>query len=200
MKETIENTQKSFDKGLELEKEFCEYLKTDLGWEKARIRSQMASKYNMRGTNVDVIAERIDERGNKLKKLGAFYIVFFLILVFVAIMTDDNETQNWLLIMAVIFELVGAFAFYYSVSLNKENAWVECKNLKTKVSISQVQKAIDEFNHYKQSNNKEYKFTEMHFVSSIGFIENALKLAEDNNVICFTKENGVFKKIDYWNH
>ncbi len=50
MKESIENLESDeiiFEKGIGLEKEFCEYLKTNLGWEKARIRSQVKSKFNI---------------------------------------------------------------------------------------------------------------------------------------------------------
>lgn len=203
MKESIENSESIetiFEKGIGLEKEFCEYLKTDLGWEKARIRSQMASKFNMRGTNVDVIAERIDARGNKLKKLGIVYAIFFILLMIVSFFEEDSELQLFLLCFGLIFEIGGVFAFIYSINLNKENAWVECKNLKTKVNISQVQKTIDEYKHYKESGNKEYKFVECYFVSTNGFVENALKLAVENGIKCYIKENGIFKKIDYWNH
>lgn len=202
MKKTIKEQELEtvFEKGIGLEKEFCEYLKTDLSWDKARVRSQMASKFNMRGTNVDVIAERIDIRGNKLKKIGIVYAIFFILLIVIALFEEDSELQLFLFCFGLIFEVVGAFAFIYSINLNKENAWVECKNLKTKVNISQVQKTIDEQKHYKESGNKEYKFVECYFVSTNGFIENALKLAVDNGIKCYTKEKGLFKQIDYWNH
>jgi hypothetical protein len=44
-------------------------------------------------------------------------------------------------------------------------------------------------------------FVEVFFISSNGFIENALKLALDNKMIWDIKENEKLKKkIDHWNH
>ena len=57
---------------------------------------------------------------------------------------------------------------------------------------------IAEINAYNESKEKEYQIVETYFVSTNGFIENALKLAIDNHIICYTKENGIFKKIEYW--
>jgi len=203
MKESIENLELSetiFEKGIELEKEFCEYLKTDLGWEKARVRSQMASKFNMRGTNVDIITQRLDDRGRRLKLVSNFYFILSAIAFLLGIyLTIDDDSIGMIIMLVGVFIFLGAiFSLNLSEKLNKENAWVECKNLKTKVNISQVQKTIDEYNHYKESGNNEYKFVECYFVSTNGFIENALKLAIDNHIICYTKENGIFKKIEYW--
>jgi hypothetical protein len=203
MKDNIENLELNenvFEKGIELEKEFCEYLKTDLGWEKARTRSQMASKFNMRGTNVDVIAERLDDRGRRLKLVSNFYFIicFVTILIGIYLITNYNENGVFIMLFGFFVFLAGLFSLKLSEKLNKENAWVECKNLKTKANISQVQKTINEYKHYKESGNKEYKFKECYFVSSNGFVENALKLAVENGVKCYTKENEKFKKIDYW--
>jgi uncharacterized protein YxeA len=177
MKEIIKEQELEtvFEKGIGLENEFCEYLKTDLSWEKARVRSQMASKFNMRGTNVDVIAERIDIRGNKLKKIGILYAIFFILLIVIALFEEDSELQLLLLCFGLIFEVGGAFAFIYSVNLNKENAWVECKNLKTKVNISQVQKTVDEYKHYKESGNNEYKFVEYSKSSKFLYVYSCFK-------------------------
>jgi hypothetical protein len=201
MKESIENLELSetiFEKGIGLEKEFCEYLKTDLGWEKARVRSQMASKFNMRGTNVDVIAERLDDRGRKLKLISKFYFAICILSLLIGLYLINDDSGLTIFLFGVFVFIVGFVSFNLGEKLNKENAWVECKNLKTKVNISQVQKTIDEYKHYKDSGNDEYKFVKCYFVSTNGFIENALKLAIDNDIICYKKENGIFKKIEYW--
>ena len=98
MKETIKEQELEtvFEKGIGLEKEFCEYLKTDLGWEKARVRSQMASKFNMRGTNVDVIAERLDDRGRKLDIISKLYgIICFLFIIYgIYLSIQGSEDAN----------------------------------------------------------------------------------------------------------
>jgi hypothetical protein len=202
MEEIIEKTETTFEKGIGLEKEFATFLKTDLGWEKTRTRSQMASVFNARGTNVDIIAERIDKRGKILANLGKLYIVVcaLFIIIGIYIATDDSEVGLALIVFGIFLEICGFVALHYSNKLNVENAWVECKNTKVKTTISQVQKTIDEVAHYNATSNKEYKFEQIYFVSANGFIENALKKAIDNKIICYTKDNGIFKKVDYWNH
>lgn len=203
MEENIETNETIFEKGIGLEKEFAEYLKSDLGWEKARIRSQMASKFNMRGTNVDVIAERINkiesDRFN-LISLGYFLVFIVFFIYGLSITETDFVISLVILVFSIAFFSFGLIFRKTAINKIREHAWVECKNLKTKVNISQVQKTIDELKHYKETENREYKFVEVYFVSSNGFVENALKLAIDNKINCFIKEGNKFKKIDYWNH
>ena len=59
---------------------------------------------------------------------------------------------------------------------------------------------ISEIQEYKQSKDKEYKFNRYIFVSSNGFIDNALKLANSNNIECYTKNSeNQFIKVTEWN-
>ncbi len=74
---------------------------------------------------------------------------------------------------------------------------MECKNLKGKVNINQIEKSIREFNDYTASGNKEYKFKYHYFVSANGYIENALKYAEDKGILCYQKEGDTFKRVFY---
>lgn len=186
----------TFAKGLNLEKEFCEFLKTDLGWTDARIRAQMSAANNMRGTQVDVLAERLNEKGQFAKKLAYIYIPIFLFTFILGITINSDA----LMIMGLLFELAGGIALILSITLNKEHAWIECKNRKTKTDIRQMQLTISQVDEYKKSGNKKYKFTEIYFVSSSGFVENALKLAEENNVKCYYKKDGNFFQAKFWEH
>ena len=64
--------------------------------------------------------------------------------------------------------------------------------------INHVRKTIEEKADYVRSGDREYKFEYHYFVSANGFVENALKYAVDNNVICYVKEGNTFKKVGYW--
>ena len=124
MKESIENLESSetiFEKGIGLEKEFCEYLKTNLGWEKARIRSQMASKFNMRGTNVDIITQRLDDRGRRLKLVSNFYFILSAIAFLLGIyLTIDDDSIGMIIMLVGVFIFLGAlFSLNLSEKLNK---------------------------------------------------------------------------------
>jgi hypothetical protein len=202
MSEDIESEviETAYSKGLNLEKEFCEFLKTDLKWDKARIRPQLASRHNMRGTNVDILAERLDHRGKTIKTISFVYGLVFAILFFLGWIDQDVERGSILVGFSLFFEVIGIIAYFVGLSLSKQNGWVECKNLKGKVNINQVQKTIDEVRHYRQSSDRDYKITHVYFVSTNGYVENALKLAVENDIKCYVKESQTFKEVDYWNH
>lgn len=203
MKETIENTETSFEKGIGLEKEFCEYLKTDLGWEKARIRSQMASNINMRGINVDIVAERINEKDKRnYIILGSIYLCIgtFVFLLGLDIV-NENEVLGFSCLAGFFLMVLFAVLFYRMALDNiKEHAWVECKNRKTKSDIKQIKEVISCLKEYRATENRKYKFVEIYFVSASGFIDNAIELAERSEIRCFVKKDGTFKEVDKWNH
>lgn len=58
---------------------------------------------------------------------------------------------------------------------------------------------IREFQDYKSSKSEAHRFTHYYFASANGYIENALKMATDNNIICYSKIGGSFKEEKYWN-
>ncbi|HVT86798.1 MAG TPA: hypothetical protein VHD35_16450 [Chitinophagaceae bacterium] len=117
-----------------------------------------------------------------------------VLLLIVAI--DSN--YDWLIILGLAIGIISVFLAYLSRSRHKENVWVECKNRKTKSTFEDVKKSIDEYNDYKASGDTEYKYIAHYFVSASGFVENALKLANDNNVICYEYKNQTFEKVQYW--
>ncbi len=204
MKKTIKGQELEtvFEKGIGLENEFCEYLKTDLGWDKARVRSQMASKYNMRGTNVDVIGQRLNNKKKKWLMLVSFiYGTFFIFLLSYAYILIDIDKFK-----AFVFIILGFTIAYFSYSFLQmaktnitEYAWVECKNLKGKATIKQLQIMIAERDAYIQV-EKNIKIVETYFVSTNGFVETAYSYALDKKIKCFVKQNTGFRETEYWNN
>lgn len=185
----------SYNKGLALETRFCSILKNELGCKNVRIRAQMKSRMNSRGSNVDIIGERQDIRGKRLQIVGIIYLLICALVFCIGGLTND-ETALW---GGLIFELGGAISIILSKRYTTEHIWVECKNQKAKVSYSQMQKTIHEYDEYKASKNKEFKFVEQYFVSASGFVENALKLAEERGVRCFVVTDLGMKEVSYWN-
>lgn len=191
----------SYEKGRELENNFSTFMKHELGWTKTRVGAHMAGKLNVKGAAIDIIGERLDERGKTFRAVfmlwfvaGLFLLVYGIVEVF-----DGLDAQGAILLLFSLATLLGALVFItQSNKYNKENAWVECKNLKGKANINQIDKSLREKNDYIQSGNKDYKFDFHYFVSSNGFIENALKYAVDKGIICYIKEGETFKRVGYW--
>jgi hypothetical protein len=207
MSEETENeiVETAYSKGVRLESEFSEFLKSDLGWEKTRNRKQMRSKWNMAGTNVDIIAERINEKGERFRKSALLLIALavpILLIGFYLVFDEDYQNDgigNMLLTMGFIWEIGAALFAYLSHKLNKENAWIECKNIKTKSTIKQMQILVAERNAFVSSKDDSYKIVETYFVAENGFTETALQYAESHDVLCYEKANGKFVKAKYWN-
>lgn len=191
-------------KGLELEIQFAEFIKEEMGYEKTKIRFQVKQANNSRGANVDVIGQKLNENGKKLNRIGTTYIIvcFFPIIFSIIIgLTDsvDNILVPVFFFGGITLNVLGIIVLIISSYLNIENAWVECKNLKTKVNIGHVGKMINEIKSYKQTKDTQYKFKEFFFVSASGFVDNAIELAISNNINCYVVEDEKFKKITNWN-
>src|SRR6202021_550616 len=92
---------------------------------------------------------------------------------------------------ALNFILGNKFSYYY--------AWVECKHQKDLVTNEQMQITLFNYSGYKKVKGKKYWFTEHYFVSSNGFSEGALKLAQEHNILCYIYKNRTFEYVPYWN-
>jgi hypothetical protein len=205
MSEDIENevVETVYSKGLNLEKEFSEFMKSDLGWHSFKIRKQMTSKWNKAGTNVDIFAERLNEHGLHLKRTGkAYFMVSWVIMIIgVFIVGLRYDTQGIIVTIMGLLFLIGSYFFTeIGTSKEKEHAWVECKNLKQKATIKQMQIMLAERDAYIESQDKEYKIVETYFVSTNGFVETALKYGIDKNVKCYIRQDNTFKEKGYWDN
>jgi hypothetical protein len=198
------NEKSTFKKGIELEKEFAEYIREEMKYDKIKIRFQVKQANNSMGANIDIIGQRLNETGIRLKRVSKWYFIMCVIVVFYALLIGimDSFYNDWtlaLFISGLILEIVGLFALIISSRYNIDNIWVECKNLKTKSNITQVNKMLNEIKSYKNSGDTQYKFKEFAFVSTSGFVNNAIELAIANNIKCFVKENNEFGQITNWN-
>jgi len=194
----------TYKKGIELEEKFSQYLKDEMGYTETKIRFQVKQANNSRGANIDIIGRKLSEKGKFLKSLGITYLIIFFLLIVLGIILLSNNIEDWgggLIFSGVIFEIFGTIAYALGLKYYNTNIWVECKNLKNKVNITQVRKMIDEINAYKNSGDKKYRFKEFAFVSASGFIDNAIELALANNIKCFIINNkNKFQQINEWSN
>ncbi len=190
--------QSTYDKGSYLEDLFAEFMKSDLGWDKTKTRTQMRSHYTNRGSNVDVIAERVDAIRDKIITMATIVSVIGVgSIVCMFLFSDYARYFGVLLSPCVVI-----FAMSHFI-LNKfyrpEHAWVECKNRQGNVTYDEMQKTIHQLEAYKASGDKEYKLVEHCFVSATGYVDTALKLAMDKKVTCYLYKDSAFTEVSYWN-
>ena len=190
------------EKGYELEKEFAEFMKSDLGYSKYHIHHNVSGLLNKKGTAVDVIAEKPDQKGIKYKELSHRYYIFsccFIIAGCFMLICSFIAIGIFTFALGVVGLIITLFVMIHSDKFNVEHGWVECKNLSGKVNINQIEKVLREFRDFSATQDNELKVTRVYFVSKSGFIDNALKFAQFNNVICYQKEpNGKFVIVKYW--
>jgi hypothetical protein len=193
--------QTTYEKGKELENQFSVFMKHELGWVEVRVGAHMAGKANVKGAAIDVIGARLDQRGKNFRKATIVAIGTALLMFVYGIIWALTGTGNGgvgFMTAGLMLIPVSLIYMYFMGKYNKEHAWVECKNLKGKVNINQIDKSIRELNDYRDSGNKEYKFECHYFVSANGYIENALKYAVDKGILCYQKEGSTFKRVGYW--
>ena len=194
MAEIIE-TENSNKKGADFEILFAEFMKSDLKWDGYVIRSQQKGKSNSKGAQVDIIANRIDKRGKNLIILACSYLLLMIAAIGYGLSNDEELVAYF----GIFTGLIAVVLAYKSRDMHRENAWVECKNLKRKADIDLIRISIDEYKDYVATNDKEYKFVKRYFVSANGFVENALKHAIDNGIECWVYKNEKFEQIiSYW--
>ena len=198
----ILDTENAYYRGANFEILFGEFLKSDLGWDGDRERVQQKGKSNSKGSQVDIIGFKKDPRYRKLYNLGLLYLIIGWGLFLIALLfwyLDYSENIVLTCCLSGFIGIIGAgYCFWDCNHYKQENAWVECKNRKGKATYEQVQKCINEYNDYKDSGDKEFKYVSKYFVSASGFVENALKLALDNKFDCYEYKDGKFEKVTYW--
>lgn len=191
----------SYEKGHEFEISFAAFMKSELSWPKVRVGAHLSGKQNQKGASIDVIGERLDEIGIKCKNFASTWTAISLIFgLFSAIYYVEKWGQHgiWFLILALV-SMIGSIIFrIISDIFNKQNSWVECKNLKGKANINHISKMLREIQDHKASKNDSHRFTHFYFASANGYVENALKLATDNKIMCYVKEGNRFTEVKYW--
>ena len=190
-------------KGIVLEELFCEFMKTDLGYHRARTRAQVVSDSNSRGTNVDVIGLVRNEKYEMMKKMS--YILYAAGIMYVFLIAYSYYVGSPSTITIAIFfsfMLIFCILSMYCISTYRnhieEHAWAECKNQQESISTELMQLAIMRLQSYERTKNKEYNFTKQYFVATSSFSEGALKLAQDKKIICYKLESGNFVEVTYW--
>lgn len=191
----------SYAQGREFEEQFADFLKNKLGWEKVRVGAHMTGKNNAKGTSIDVFAERLDELGIKYNSIAVKWMVasgVFVALSLIFWIGEIGAHGHWFFILSLLSLLGGAIFMLLSGINNKQNAWVECKSLKSRATVSHVGKMIREFEDFKLSKNEDHRFTHYYFASANGYVENALKMAMDKGIICYIKKGNTFEEAKYW--
>jgi hypothetical protein len=196
-------TETTYEKGLDLEEKFAEYMRKELGYKKTRVRMNIHGSANAKGKQADVVAEKINENKEMLSSLSKYGIVIGIILLIPTMISGIVNAQltSDLFKVGVPLVIIGALVLFLGIPniFEDEHALVECKNLKGKTNINMIDIFLRSLEDYKETGNKEYNFTALYFVSAKGFIENAHKYAIKKGIKCYElNDKNEFIESKYW--
>lgn len=183
-------------KGTELEKEFAEFMKKELGYSDVYLNQKVKGKISTNEYEVDIVGKKLSEEGEKrhynskvVMVVGALIAIFGLV--------DLIEIAQEVILLLGGIAFLGGIAYNESKKNLYEYTWVECKHHRNKIGKDIINtlnyKVIDN----NASNDKKYKFKKAILVSGSGFIGNALRFAKEHSIDCFEKiGNMEFNKIN----
>jgi len=193
-------TKSAFQIGKEFEMKCADIVRRDWGY-KVVNRSQQASRSNMRGTNVDLIGKKMNQRANFIFVYGiilTFFSAPFLILWLISYL-DNWESVNPDFFLFIFFGLaaIGISIMFIGGSNMYDYLWIECKGEKKKTDYNQVNKFVSEKIASKM-NKRKFKANRFVLISKTGFIDNAYDLAIRNGIECYIYDNDKLIKFELY--
>lgn len=184
----------SQQKGAEFEIRFAEYMKSELGYHRYRIRKSMPSKYNPSGNQADIIASVLDNRGK----------LFLLVSIILWITGASLTMLAFYKIVDEFFALLGGVLFIGSIvyvltglKANYKYTWVECKDRKVKTTVNDIGDLLRKVNENNSSKHKKETIHKMIYVSN-GFIDAGEQFASEHKIDCYKVLADSFIKSQYW--
>jgi len=190
-------------KGKKLEREFAEWMKSDLGYSKTYLRVPVKGKVSERSYEVDIHAVKHSKLMNAFWSVG----IALLLLAVYAHYAEDTQIENlaarivrtivpdqagnalWILgIFGLILGLLGR-------SKTKVHAWVECKNQKSNVKRHQIQKLISSVKDVRDLEEPKWQPKRVLFVSGTDFDADALNFAREYGVTCYRRKPEGFELV-----
>jgi len=189
----------NYDKGLDLEMRFCEFMKTELGYSEAIVGTTQHSSNNASGIKLDIMAKKNSQLGKWLMGISVTFSCFTIVCVIGLVAYcyyNDIELNKSIIFIATITEVLALTFYVLSKKHTTEFAWVECKDWERKVAIKDIEKMFFEYESNKGSRDKKHRFRHKYFVSANGFVHNAQVYAEKKGIICYICSDNEFIRTE----
>jgi len=183
----------SYAKGIKLENEFAEHMKNSMGYDAVNTRVSVSGRENVKGVQADIIGVKYDDRSEKTRKTC---IIIALVTVFISVLGVIGFLNAALMIPVVAVQIYCLYNIITSRKLHNQYTWVECKNHAAKINIKTVRDFYAEVCDHNNSLDRKFDIHKTIFVSSGGFIDNALQIAKGKGIKCFTIRDGDFKEVE----
>jgi hypothetical protein len=188
-------------KGKSLEREFADWMKSNLGYSKTELRVPITGKVSERSYEVDIHAIRYSRIMNTIRVIG----VIVLVVAIYAHVAEDKQITN---VAARIVQVVspqqtgnalyilggaGVIGGFWGKSKTKVHAWVECKNQKCNVKRHQIQKLMSSIEDVRALDEPKWCPKHVFLVPATDFDPDALNFARGYDVTCYRKTSDGFE-------
>ena len=191
-------------KGSKLEQAFGSWISHKLRYTRTEFRVPVKGKVADRAYEVDIKAEKFDERWDYARRLGITLLALALLsAVFPAmrpmrhVMEQAIGTVVPSLAPYALF-LIGAIATVLGFQGKHRavtHAWVECKDTKTNVKRAQVQKLASSVKDVRDDPSAKWKPDLVVLVAGSDFDADALNFARQHDFVTYRRDGEEFKLV-----
>ena len=193
-------------RGVRLERQFAEWMKSDLGYNSTRQRVPVTGKVSDRSYEVDIRAEKFSRAWELARRLGIFLIGLAIITYILP--TEMEPVRNLMVTIVASFHpawagsavLVVGSAAVVIAYLGKRRAtrfaWVECKDTISNVKRAQIQKLISSVKDVRDSEDAKWKPDVVIMVAGSDFDADALNFAREDNIVCYRRSGDFFEEVE----
>lgn len=193
-------------RGISLEREFAEWMKSELGYTTTKMRQPIKGRVAERGYEIDIKAKKYSRVWDMAWRLGIILLILSIVTYLL-----PNEMQSVRQAMEKVVTnfdpalagsavfVIGIIAFvvaYLGKRKATTRAWVECKDTKSKVKRAQVQKLISSVQDVRENESGTWKPGIMMMVSRMGFDADALNFADEKKILCYEATADGFELVD----
>jgi len=193
-------------RGISMEKQFAEWMKSDLGYNSTRRRVPVTGKISERFYDVDIYAEKFSRAWELARRLGLF--LFVLSIITYVLPTEMEPVRNLMVAVVASFDPTWASSAVFVIGvaavviayLGKRRAtrfaWVECKDTKSNVKRAQIQKLISSVQDVRDSEDAKWKPDVVIMVAGSDFDADALNFARETDIVCYRRSGDFFEEVE----
>lgn len=186
--------------GMDYETDFAEWLQTERGYDKVKLRKRELPKSSVWNYEVDVVATRNDPRSERLWRVGLVVYILVCATYFLGIAEFEQMLEQAVTFFVpslggyalLVVGLVGFVIAMYGKKRLATRAYIECKDWKRKVGRPEIDKIIGRMHTIGDAEQREAGREKWMIVSRSGFSQPALEAAKDR-LECYVGENGHFE-------
>lgn len=191
-------------KGSEFEQVFGRWMKEELRYTRTAFRVPVKGKIADRAYEVDIKAEKFDERWDYARRLGITLLALSLLCVIVPQMRSVRDAMEQavgsfapslapyaLFILGAVATVLGFQGRNRAIT----HAWVECKDTMAKVKREQVQKLASSVDDVCADSGAKWKPDVVVFVSSSGYDPDALNFAREHGFETYERDGESFRRV-----